>query len=200
MKEIEIKNSFNIYEMNSLVKQEASVNIDDTPIENESSSEVIDDSAVNLSLSLQSIKAYLNINSEEFTKSNISSQNSLLNIINNNEIYDFLSGKEDEDGFDLSSLGYEGKAITELDSSEATELISDDGFFGVTQTSNRVSSYVISLAGDDMEALKEVREGVEKGFEEAEKMWGGKLPDISYETQEKTLALIDEKISQLTTN
>jgi hypothetical protein len=35
------------------------------------------------------------------------------------------------------------------------------------------------------------------GFEEAEKLFGGQLPEISYKTQERTLALIDEKIKSL---
>ena len=154
-------------------------------------------SAVNVSISMESLKVYLNIKSAEFTQENSNAQNSLLNIINNEQVYNFLSGKENE-GFSLSSLGYDGKPITQLSPEEAKELVSDEGFFGVTQTSQRVSSFVISLAGDDLEALQEVRNGVIKGFEEAEKLWGGQLPEISYETQKQTLALIDEKIASLT--
>lgn len=154
-------------------------------------------SAVNVSISMESLKVFLNIKSVEYTQLNANTQNSLMNIINNSEIYDFLSGKEIDGGFSLKSIGYDGKAITELTSDEAKNLISDEGFFGVEKTSKRVSSYVINLAGDDIEALKAVRKGVVQGFEEAEKLWGGQLPEISYQTQEKSLKIIDEKIAEM---
>jgi hypothetical protein len=198
MEGVDTKNYYDAYQANSLIKEKSSASVPTSEKEDDTSSvHKMHNSAVNVSISMQSLKVYLNIKSAEFNQDNISSQNSLLNIVNNREIYDFLSGKETQNGFSLSSIGYEGKPITELSSNEAKDLVSDEGFFGVTQTSDRVSSFVISLAGDDMEALKEVREGVVKGFEEAEKMWGGKLPDISYKTQERTLSIIDEKIAQL---
>ncbi|RXK02540.1 hypothetical protein CRV02_03640 [Arcobacter sp. CECT 8989] len=157
----------------------------------------IHNSAVNVSISMESMKVFLNIKSVELSQANTNAQNSLMNIINNTEIYDFLSGKEIDGGFSLASIGYEGKPITELSPDEAKELVSDEGFFGVSKTSERVSSFVVNLAGDDVEALKEARKGIVQGFEEAEKMWGGELPEISYETQEKTLDIIDKKIEEL---
>ncbi len=157
----------------------------------------IHNSAVNVSISMESIKVFLNIKSVEMTQENTNSQSFLMNIINNTEVYDFLSGKEIDGGLSLASIGYDGKPITELTPDEAKELVSDNGFFGIDQTSQRVSGFVISLAGDNVEALQEARRGVVKGFEEAEKMWGGELPEISYKTQEQTLKIIDEKISEL---
>ncbi len=157
----------------------------------------IHNSAVNVSISMESIKVFLNIKSVEMTQENTNSQSFLMNIINNTEVYDFLSGKEIDGGLSLASIGYDGKPITELTPDEAKELVSDNGFFGIDQTSQRVSGFVISLAGDNVEALQEARRGVVQGFEEAEKMWGGELPEISYQTQEKTLKIIDEKINEL---
>lgn len=98
---------------------------------------------------------------------------------------------------DFDAIGYTGKPIADMTPDEAKELISEDGFFGVKQTSERVANFVLAGGGDDIERLKAGREGVIRGFKEAEQMWGGKLPDISYETQERTLALIDEKIASL---
>lgn len=146
---------------------------------------------------MESIKVFLNIKSVELSQANTNAQNSLMNIINNTELYDFLSGKEIDGGFSLASIGYEGKPITKLSPEEAKELVSDDGFFGVDKTSQRVSSFVIDLAGDNIEALREARKGIVQGFEEAEKMWGGNLPEISYQTQEKTLDIVDKKIAEL---
>lgn len=153
--------------------------------------------AVDLSISMESIKVFLNLKSVEMTKDNTSAQNVVHNLKQNNDVIDFLSGVELDNGFSLSAIGYTGKPITELSQNEAKELVSDEGFFGVTQTSDRVSSFVIGLSGNDVEALKESRRGIVEGFEEAEKMWGGQLPDISYETQERTLKIVDEKIAEL---
>ena len=97
----------------------------------------------------------------------------------------------------LKNIGYEGKAITELTQDEAKDLIGEDGFFGVTQTSNRVSDFVFNFAGDDLELLQKGRDGIVQGFEDAKKLFDGELPEISYKTQERTLALIDEKINAL---
>lgn len=157
----------------------------------------IHNSAVNVSISMESIKVFLNIKSVELTQSNASAQNTLMNIVNNTEVYDFLSGKELDNGFSLKSIGYDGKPITELSTDEAKELVSDEGFFGVIETSSRVSSFVIGMAGDNVEGLQEARKGVVQGFEQAESMWGGTLPEISYETQAKTLEVIDAKIAEL---
>ena len=53
------------------------------------------------------------------------------------------------------------------------------------------------FAGDDFDILKQGREGIVKGFEDAKEMWGDDLPEISYQTQAKTLELIDAKIADI---
>ncbi len=163
----------------------------------ENQDSTLHNAAVDLSISMESIKVFLNLKSVEVTKDNTTAQNALMNLTNNTELFNFLSGKELESGFSLSSIGYDGKPITELSAHEAQDLVSDNGFFGITQTSDRVSSFVLNLSGDNLEALQESRKGVVQGFNEAEKMWGGTLPEISYETQERTLKIIDEKIAKL---
>jgi hypothetical protein len=101
------------------------------------------------------------------------------------------------DVFTLADIGYSGKPIAELTQSEAKELVSDDGFFGVSQTSERIANFVLNGAGDNVEMLKAGREGMIRGFEEAETLWGEKLPDISYETMNKAIAMIDDKLNEL---
>ena len=91
-------------------------------------------------------------------------------------------------------LVHEGRPISEFSPREAADLISEDGYFGVTKTSARIADFVINLAGDDPENLRVGREAVVRGFKEAEKLWGGQLPEISYQTLDKTLAAIDDKI------
>lgn len=182
-----------------------SINIDaskaTTPLKNEQSLENkgndINNAAVNVSISMQSMLVYVNVRSLEFAQQNTEAQDMLNNIFNNKEVFHFLDGREAENGFDLKELGYDGKPITQLTVDEAKELVSEDGFFGVKKTSERVSNFAFNLSGDSVKLLEEAKKGIIKGFEEAEKMWGGKLPDISYETQEKTLELIDKRIAEM---
>ena len=100
-------------------------------------------------------------------------------------------------GLDLASIGYNGKALGELSSDEASELVGENGFFGIANTADRIAGFVLNGAGDDVEKLKAGREGVAKGFEDAKKIWGGDLPEISQKTIEKTLETLDKKIAEL---
>lgn len=150
--------------------------------------EQLEKSAVEVSLSMNAQIILFSMNASDKIKDNTEAQKSILN---------FLSGNSDDSSFNLANTGYEGKPITELTSDEATALISDNGFFGITQTSQRVADFVLNFSGDDLEKLEKGREGIIQGFEDAQKMWGGELPQISYDTQAKTLELIDAKIAEL---
>jgi len=94
----------------------------------------------------------------------------------------------------LKEVGYEGKAIASLSQEEAKELVSDEGFFGVSQTSERISEFVLAGAKGDETMLREGRKGVLQGLNQAEELWKGKLPEISYETVNKALEIIDKAL------
>lgn len=98
---------------------------------------------------------------------------------------------------DLSAIGYSGKPLNALSKNEAADLVSDKGFFGMENTAKRVADFVINGAGDDLEKLKAGKAGVIDGFNQAQKLWGGKLPEISQKTQELLLKMIDERINEL---
>lgn len=102
-----------------------------------------------------------------------------------------------DQGFDLATLTYNGKPLSEVSQGEAQALIAEDGYFGVTKTAQRLADFVLTGGGEDIARLQTGREGVLKGFQEAEQLWGGKLPDISYQTLNKTLGLIDARIKEL---
>jgi len=108
---------------------------------------------------------------------------------NYQEFQDFLDG-----------IGYNGKAIADLSQDEAKELVSDNGFFGIDQTSQRIADFVIQGAGDNEDLLKAGLEGIMQGFNEAEKMWGEKLPEISYKTIDKAQELITQHMNSLGMN
>lgn len=94
----------------------------------------------------------------------------------------------------LKEIGYEGKNIAELSQEEAADLVSEDGFFGIKQTSERIAQFVIMGANGDEERFRAGREGILRGFEQAEKLWGGKLPDMAYETIQKAVEMVDEQM------
>ncbi len=70
--------------------------------------------------------------------------------------------------------------------------IADDGYWGVNQTSDRIIDFAKALAGDDPDQLEKMRSAFEKGYKQAEKTWGGKLPDISQKTYDAVMKKFDE--------
>jgi len=97
----------------------------------------------------------------------------------------------------LKDIGYNGKPIAELSKDEAAKLVSEDGIFGVKQTSERIAQFVIAGAGGDEKMLRAGREGMLQGFKDAEKAWGSKLPDISQQTMQKATEMVDKAMSDL---
>lgn len=74
----------------------------------------------------------------------------------------------------------------------AQEAISEDGYWGVKQTSQRIFDFAMSLSGGDEEQMKKMQEAVEKGFKEATKAWGKELPGITGETHDAINKLFDD--------
>lgn len=97
----------------------------------------------------------------------------------------------------LKDIGYNGKNISELSQNEAKQLVSEDGFFGVKKTAQRIADFVINGAGENENLLRAGRTGIQQGFDEAQKIWGGKLPDIANQTIDKATQLIDQRMAEL---
>ncbi|MDT8337806.1 MAG: hypothetical protein RQ763_01265 [Sulfurimonas sp.] len=97
----------------------------------------------------------------------------------------------------LQEIGYSGKPIAQLSKEEAAELVSEDGFFGIEKTSQRIAEFVIGGAGTDEARFRAGREGMIQGFKEAEAMWGGELPEISQRTMEKAIEMVDKAMYDL---
>lgn len=89
--------------------------------------------------------------------------------------------------------------ISSLTPEEAQVLVAEDGYFGVEQTSERVFQFAVGLAGNDPSRRDEVLRGIEDGFAEAEQAWGGKLPEISYQTQDAIMNKIDNWLEGVAT-
>lgn len=98
----------------------------------------------------------------------------------------------EEQGIDFKiATGEESIDISAISQEEAQELISEDGYFGVEQTSDRIVDFAIATAGGDISRLDAIKEGVESGFNEALDAFGGWLPDISHETFDAVMAKLD---------
>lgn len=75
---------------------------------------------------------------------------------------------------------------------QAQEDISENGYWGVNQTSQRLFDFASALAGDDVEKMKEMQKAMEKGFKLATKDWGQALPGISKDTLDAANKLFDD--------
>lgn len=97
----------------------------------------------------------------------------------------------DENGFwrFIAGGNYPVDAETKV---QAQNAISVDGFYGVAKTSQRLFDFASALAGDDADKMKEMQEGIARGFKEAEKAWGKELPSISQDTLKATNKLFDD--------
>ncbi len=82
--------------------------------------------------------------------------------------------------------------LNTLTQNDAQELVADDGYFGVEKTSDRIFNFAIGIAGSDPTRIDAIREGVEKGFQDAYDAFGGWLPDISYDTYDAVMAKLDD--------
>jgi len=97
----------------------------------------------------------------------------------------------------LLDIGYSGSPIAELSQEEASELISDDGIFGIKQTSERIANFVINGSGGDEDRMRAGREGMLQGFKDATDLLNGNLPDISKKTITAAIELVDKAMHDL---
>ena len=69
--------------------------------------------------------------------------------------------------------------------------IAEDGYWGVNQTSDRIIQFATALTGGDPDKIEEMRSAFKKGYAQAEKTWGGELPEISQKTKDRVNELFD---------
>jgi len=75
---------------------------------------------------------------------------------------------------------------------KAEEDISEDGYWGVNQTSSRIMDFAKALSGGDPSKIELLRGAVQKAFDNAEKQWGKKLPEVSQKTYTEVMRRFDE--------
>ncbi len=77
--------------------------------------------------------------------------------------------------------------FSQEDIEQAKKDTAEDGYWGVEQTSDRLVKFAVALTGGDPDKLDSMIEAFEKGYSEAEKQWGGELPELTQRTREATL-------------
>ncbi|MBP7348819.1 MAG: hypothetical protein KA965_09070 [Butyrivibrio sp.] len=70
--------------------------------------------------------------------------------------------------------------------------ISEDGYWGVSQTSSRILDFASALTGGDPSKIEKMRDAFKKGYAQAEDTWGDKLPDISQKTYQAVMDGFDK--------
>lgn len=87
---------------------------------------------------------------------------------------------------------YQNLEVDDSTRLKAQQEISEDGFWGVKQTSERAIAFAKALSGGDPSKIALLRSSIEEGYKAAEKSWGGELPEICKQTQEATLKGLDD--------
>ncbi len=75
---------------------------------------------------------------------------------------------------------------------QAKEDVSEDGYWGVKQTSERILDFAKALSGGDSSKIDTLTDAIKKGFKDAEKLWGGELPEISGKTYDAIMQGIED--------
>lgn len=74
---------------------------------------------------------------------------------------------------------------------KAAASIADGGEYSVDAVSTRILDMAKALSGGDASKFDTLKNAVKKGFDEAEKQWGAKLPEISGKTYDKVMEGFD---------
>lgn len=99
--------------------------------------------------------------------------------------FDIANGKN------LKNL-YAGLNVDAKTRAQAQADISEDGYYGVKQTSQRIFDFAMALSGGDPDKMEKMRSAFEKGFKKATKSWGDKLPDICQQTYDAVQSMFDD--------
>jgi len=105
-------------------------------------------------------------------------------------------GKDDATGQGFWAVRAKGIKLSEADRAQAQQMISEDGFFGVKQTTDRIMGFAKALVGEGAseQQIEKMRAAVQKGFDEVARMFGGfdKLPEVTKQTHAAIMQAFDD--------
>lgn len=123
---------------------------------------------------------------EQLKKDQQNRMQSLVNLVSD------TIGKQAKNSNLANMFGELAKKATPEQIAQAKEDVSENGYWGVKQTSQRLFDFASALAGDDVDKMKEMQKAMEKGFKLATKAWGTDLPDISHQTMDAANKLFED--------
>ncbi len=84
---------------------------------------------------------------------------------------------------------------------KAKELTSEDGYYGVKQTSERILDFAKAISGGDTSKADVLKDAIQKGFDSAAELWGGmdKAPQITKDTYDAVMKGFDEWVNGAST-
>lgn len=77
--------------------------------------------------------------------------------------------------------------VDALTKAQAQKDVAEDGYWGVDKTSSRIVDFAIALSGNDPSKADKLLDAFKEGYAQAEKTWGGELPEISQKTYDAVL-------------
>jgi len=99
------------------------------------------------------------------------------------------------DALKIRSLLDGGTHVSPEIQAQAQAAIAEDGFWGVEAVSDRLVDFAIALSGGDKSRFEVLKDAIVKGFQAAERLWGGELPQISRDTFDATMRKLAEAFS-----
>lgn len=73
------------------------------------------------------------------------------------------------------------------DINDAKDSISEGGYYSAEKTSDRFIEFAKNISHNNPELADKLIDAFKKGYAQAEKMWGGELPEISQKTYDLTI-------------
>lgn len=92
----------------------------------------------------------------------------------------------------LNKSLFEGITISAADKAAAQAAIAPGGAWSPESVANNILDMAKALSGGDSSKIELLKNAVIKGFEAAEKQWGGKLPSITDETYDLIMKGFDD--------
>jgi hypothetical protein len=95
---------------------------------------------------------------------------------------------------------YENFEVDEATRAKAQELISEDGYFGVKKTTDRIMEFAKALAGAGAseETIENLRSAAQAGFDYVADLFGGfdNLPEVTKQTYDAVMKAFDEWVGK----
>jgi len=82
--------------------------------------------------------------------------------------------------------------IDEATRTAAQEAIGEGGHFSVDAVASRLLDFAVAISGGDPARIDVLQNAMERGFAQAERMFGGELPEISHQTLQAVMDGFDE--------